>query len=237
MLQLKIGIIGDRNPEFPPHLKTEEALDNAAHVLQVNLDVRWLPTLSLERDFEATLEGFDALWCAPGSPYQSLEGALNAIQFARERDRIFIGTCGGFQHVVLEYARHVLGFEDAAHAEYDPYASRLFISPLSCSLVGQTLRIHIQEKSRSFEIYQQRDIEETYYCNFGLNPDYQSNLDRGGLRVVGVDDRQEARILELSDRQFFIATLFVPQLTSSPTQPHPLILAYLKAAAVYQSQK
>ncbi len=82
--------------------------------------------------------GFQGLLVAPGSPYESMEGALAAIRVARSRGVPLLGTCGGFQHVVLEFARHMLGVADADHAEYEPYASStLFITPLSCSLAGQ----------------------------------------------------------------------------------------------------
>jgi CTP synthase (UTP-ammonia lyase) len=129
---------------------------------------------------------------------------------------------------VLEYARNVLGFEDAQHAEYDPYASDLFITELSCSLAGQKMAVQLSADSRAAQLYGRTEISERYYCNFGLNPKHQQLLDDGGLRVVGVDG--EARVLELPDRRFFVATLFVPQLSSSPESPHPLITAYLRAA-------
>lgn len=76
---------------------------------------------------EQVLAGFDALWIAPGSPYQSMRGALEAITFARIHDLPLLGTCGGFQHVIIGFARNVAGIPDAAHAEYDPTASRLLI--------------------------------------------------------------------------------------------------------------
>jgi CTP synthase (UTP-ammonia lyase) len=69
-----------------------------------------------------------------------------------------------------------------------------------------------------------------YYCQFDLNPRYQATLHDGGLRVAGVDDQQETRIVELPDHPFFVATLFVPPLSSTPEQSHPLLLAYLQAA-------
>ena len=76
-----------------------------------------------------------------------------------------------------------------------------------------------------------RFIMDLYFCNFGLNPEYQEMLDKGGLRVVGMDQNNEARILELPDHPFFVATLFVPQLNSSQADPHPLLVAFLKAMA------
>lgn len=160
-------------------------------------------------------------------------GALAAIRIARERRIPLLGTCGGFQHVVIEYARTVLGFVDAQHAEYDPYASNLFVTPLSCSLVGQTMPIQIKGGSRTAGFYGSLKADERYYCNFGLNPEHQQLLDDNGLKVVAWDKDKEARILEIPDHPFFVATLFVPQARSSPGNPHPLVCAYLEAAAAH----
>lgn len=228
--QVRIGIIGDYNPTFHPHQATNAAISHAAHQLHVSAQVEWLPTPQLVHDTGTKLRIFDALWCAPGSPYQSMDGALQGIRFAREEGWPFIGTCGGFQHVIIEYARHVLGFTDAAHAESDPDASTLFVSKLACSLLGKTMRVHIDPASRAYTMYRRTVVEEQYYCQFGLNPQYQATIHDGGLRVVGIDDDQEARIVELPEHPFFMGTLFVPPLTSTPEQPHPLILAYLQAA-------
>ena len=227
---VRIGIIGDYNPDFRPHQATDAAIHHAANYLGLTAAVEWLPTPLLAHAPDAQLRRFDALWCAPGSPYQSMAGALQSIRFAREQRWPFIGTCGGFQHVVLEYARNVLGFTEAAHAESDPDASTLFISMLECSLVGKTMHVHLDPSSRVFRMYQRAVVQEQYYCQFGLNPAYQATIHDGGLRVVGVDDDREARIVELPDHPFFVGTLFVPPLTSTPEQPHPLIIAYLEAA-------
>jgi CTP synthase (UTP-ammonia lyase) len=228
---ISVGVIGEFNPEFPPHVATDAALEHAGAALGVEVNVRWLSTRALEDLPAAELAAHDALWCAPGSPYCSIDGALRAIRLARESDWPFIGTCGGFQHVVIEFARNVLGFEDAQHAEYDPYASELFISALSCSLVGQAMSVGLEPGSRAASFYGQSEVSEQYYCNFGLNPEHQERVHDGGLRVVGTDQDGEARVVELPDRRFYLATLFVPQLSSQPESPHPLIVAYLRAAA------
>ena len=162
---------------------------------------------------------------------------MTAIRLARENDWPFIGTCGGFQHVVIEYARNVLGFADAQHAEYDPYASNLFVSQLNCSLVGQKMHVYIESDSKVHSSYETKETEEQYYCNFGLNPEHQSRLHEGGLRVIGIDQDGEARILELPTHNFYVATLFVPQLSSSKQQPHPLVVAYLKATQAFNARK
>jgi CTP synthase (UTP-ammonia lyase) len=90
---LDIGIVGDWNPQARSHLATNQALLHAGQALAAAVHITWLPTESLHwAGTEAALARFDALWCAPGSPYRSMEGALRAIQFARERGKPFIGT-------------------------------------------------------------------------------------------------------------------------------------------------
>jgi CTP synthase (UTP-ammonia lyase) len=132
--------------------------------------------------------------------------------------------------MIIEYARNVLGFEDAQHAEYDPYGSRLFVSELACSLVGRTMPVSLDPGSGAAALYGTTRVQEQYYCNFGLNPEHQRTLDEGGLRVVGFDDDGEARVLELPEHPFYLATLFVPQTRSTPEQPHPLVTGFLQAA-------
>lgn len=221
--------MGDFDDTFGPHLATNDALEHAADQLGVELDIEWLATESLEDDLGAVYEA-DALWCAPGSPYRSLTGAVRGLRHGREERVPVLGTCGGCQHMIIEYARSVLGFEDAHHAEYNPYGSRLFVSELACSLAGRTMPVSLEPGSRVAELYAATRIEEQYYCNFGLNPEYQRTLDEGGLRVTGFDDDGEARVLELPKHPFYLATLFVPQTRSVPERPHPLVVGLLRAA-------
>ena len=123
--KLRIGIIGDYNPDNPTHIATHEGLNHAMGALpEHSFEVKWLPT-----DQPHPFSDYQGLLCSPGSPYRSLEGALIGIQCARERQIPFLGTCGGPQHLILEYARNVMGIREASHAESDPYASCLFITP------------------------------------------------------------------------------------------------------------
>jgi CTP synthase (UTP-ammonia lyase) len=90
---MKIGIIGDLSVDHSSRVATDAALNHAAAALSVSVDCSWLPTLMLEKEgVESALTAFDALWCGPGSPYASMEAALLAIRFARERDRPFVAT-------------------------------------------------------------------------------------------------------------------------------------------------
>jgi len=88
---IKTGVIGDFNPNYPSHLATNEAIIHAGDVLGISVDTKWVPTKALEIQ-PATLAQFDAILCSPGSPYQSMEGALQAIRYAREHDYPFVGT-------------------------------------------------------------------------------------------------------------------------------------------------
>lgn len=227
---VRIGIIGDFDPNRPSHQATNDALAHCAESLGIGLELQWLPTEPMAGGVEESISRFDGLLCAPGSPYRSMEGALNAIRFARENGRPFIGTCGGFQHAVIEYARNVLGLKDANHVEYDPGSPNLFITPLSCSLAGQTRRIFLDKKSKSYAFYNAAESVERFSCSFGLNPAFRSQLEASGLKVAGTDEAGDVRLLELSQNDYFIITLFQPQLSSTAGRPHKLILAFLTHA-------
>lgn len=231
--QARIGVVGDFQPNYEPHEAIGPAVEHtlAADPACPAVELEWLATTDAERISERRLSTYGGWWIAPGSPYRSMEGALRIIRYAREHDVPLLGTCGGFQHVVLEYARNILGFADAAHAEYDPYASELFITALSCSLAGQTMTVTLGKNTTAAKLYRANTTTEKYYCNFGLNLHYLPALVRSGLVVSGVDHDGEPRILELPRLRYFVATLFVPQTSSTPEAPHPLISGLARAAA------
>jgi CTP synthase (UTP-ammonia lyase) len=227
---VRIGVVGDYDPTNPTHTATATSLEHAAGAAGLLVDVAWIGTETVGgKQGQTALNEVEGLVIAPGSPYRNIDGALTAIEHARRNAIPLLGTCAGFQHVVLEYARNVLGFEDAQHAEYDPYASTLFIAPLSCSLVGQTMTVTVNANTEASKAYGQASVTERYYCNFGLNPAYLDKIVDGGLTVSGTDQDGEPRILELPSHPFFVATLFVPQTSSTPERPHPLLSALLQA--------
>jgi len=222
----RIGIIGDFDPRNPTHGCTNDAILHAAELLGVVIEPVWLPT-----DEPAHYGTFQGLLGSPGSPYKSFDGALTAIRYARENRIPFLGTCGGLQHLMIEYARNVMGLTEAAHAESDPYASCLFVTALSCSLVGKTMDVTLEPESRAAAAYRANRSTEDYYCNFGLNPKYREQMEQAGLTVSGTDENGEVRVVELASHPFFIGTLFVPQARSRPGVPHPLVLALCQAVA------
>jgi CTP synthase (UTP-ammonia lyase) len=226
-----IGIVGDRNPGNPTHLATEGAL---GHVPEP-VGFEWVPTEQIPEAPEARLARYAGLLISPGSPYRSMDGALAAIRYARERDVPLLGTCGGFQHIVVEFVRNVLGFTEADHAETNPSAPRLAITPLACSLAGQHHPVNFVAGSLAAGLYGTEAAVEPFFCTFGLNPDYRPMLEARGLVVSGLGDDGLVRILELRDHPFFVGTLYVPQARSQPAAPHPLLVAFVAAAARHAS--
>jgi CTP synthase (UTP-ammonia lyase) len=115
----------------------------------------------------------------------------------------------------------------------------MFISLLVCSLAGQKQRIRLTPGSKAYQIYggKEAEVEEQFYCNYGLNPQYRDEIEKGELSVTGVGPDGEARVIEIPRHRFFLGTLFVPQLSSSFDNPHPLIVAYLKAASAFRAER
>ena len=142
--------------------------------------VRWVATDDLERKgADELLAGADAVWCAPGSPYRSLDGALEGIRFAREQGVPFLGTCAGFQHAVIEVARNLAGIAEADHEEYGREGGDLVIHELLCSLAGQRLDVRIVDDELA-AIYGAAQVEERYYCTLRAQPGLRAPARGGG---------------------------------------------------------
>jgi CTP synthase (UTP-ammonia lyase) len=112
---------------------------------------------------------------------------MTAIRFAREQGYPFLGTCGGFQHALIEYARSVLGLTDAEHAETNPDAKDPFIAPLACALVNVTGDIFLHTGSRIALAYGVVRATEAYHCSYGLSPRGRAMLESGGMNITTVD--------------------------------------------------
>jgi len=230
-MTIQIGLIGDYSPKVTAHIAIPQALAIAANDTGIKVEVTWLPTESLAQDLEQ-LSTFNGLWCVPASPYASMDGALSAIRFAREGNRPFLGTCGGFQHALIEYARNVLGYAEAEHAETNPDAAMPLIAPLSCSLVEANGTIKFKEDSLIRNIYGKDEAVEQYHCNYGVNVRYQKLLETGEMKITGVAVEGEPRVVELAGHPFFVATLFQPERSALSGIVHPLIRSYLQAASL-----
>src|SRR5215467_13129861 len=120
---VQIALVGDFNAGTTAHRAIPLALGRAGAEAGVDVRFTWHHTAQLGFDPERVLAGSAGIWCVPGSPYADTAAALAAVRFARLQPRAFLGTCGGFQHALLEYAQGVLGMVSPAHAELDPNAS------------------------------------------------------------------------------------------------------------------
>jgi CTP synthase (UTP-ammonia lyase) len=130
-----------------------------------------------------------------------------------------------------------MGLEEADHEETSPGAANLVISRLTCSLVGQKQTIKILPGTIARQAYGKEETVEEFRCNYGLNPLYREKIGAGGLKISGIDSAGEVRMVELPDHAFFLATLFLPQHSSSRDRPHPLIIAFLQAAMKRMEKK
>ena len=224
---IKIGLIGDRDDSVVAHQAIPRALALAGQELDSIPDVQWLSTDSLESGL--SLIDYHGLWCVPASPYVSMQGALSGIQFARENKRPFLGTCGGFQHAVIEYARSVLGWQDADHAETSAQASLLLMTPLQCPLVEVAESVSFVEGSQLFSAYQCDQSSEGYHCSFGLNHEFEEQLLQGELQVAARGQGGSIRALELESHPFFVTTLFQPERAALKDRTPPIVKAFLQA--------
>jgi CTP synthase (UTP-ammonia lyase) len=229
---VRIALVGDYNAQVTAHQAIPLALGLAAEAEQVTIDFAWLPTPQAH-DLK-TLAGFDGIWCVPASPYQDTEGALNAIRYAREQGVPFLGTCGGFQHAVIEYARNHLGWLDAEHAETSPGAERAVITALTCALVEAADVIELVPGSRIAEAYGVLSTTQTYRCRYGLNEAFSEALLSGPLRVAGRDQAGDVRVIELEGHPFFVATLFQPERAALTGVVPPVVAAFVRAVSLVQ---
>ena len=223
---LNIAIIGDFSSEYEPHIATNNALEHALKKSASDINYEWIASNDITHNTLASYQGF---LIAPGSPYKNMDNVLNVIKHARENNIPLLGTCGGFQHMIIDLAHNMLSFFDAAHGEYSPDSAHLFISRLACSLNGRELTITLVPTSQLARIYGTTTTNEHYCCNFGVNPAYAEIIKAGRLKIVGADAEGEIRAIEHPSHPFFIGTLFVPQLHSTAAKPHPLLVAFLEA--------
>jgi CTP synthase (UTP-ammonia lyase) len=227
----KLIVLGEHNPAWETHRFTTASIEHSRRALNVTLEVEWHSTEVLASRMFEDASGF---WIATGTPYKSLNNALEVIRYARTRNVPCLATCQGFQHLMIEYAQAFLGIAQPAHEEYSPDAENPFISQLSCSLKGQELNINLKDGTLASRIYNATQTTERYYCSYGISPEFASRITDGAIRISGVDANGEIRIVEYPGHPFMIGTLFVPQARSREATPHPLITAFIRALAVAQ---
>jgi CTP synthase (UTP-ammonia lyase) len=223
MPKLRVALVGDYNANVVAHKAIEKCF-----TLVSGFEAVWISTETISAGNEYAFNSFSGIWCVPASPYRNMAGALCAIQYARTQSVPFLGTCGGFQHALVEYARNVLGLANADHAETNPNAALPVVSRLTCSLVEQTKRIVVCGDGFK-QIYGSNAGSEGFCCSFGLNPQSEELFKHQPLEIVARSEEGEARAFALRGHPFFVGTLFQPERRALTNSQHPVVMAFFAA--------
>lgn len=224
----RIAILGDFNPVYQTHHRLNDSVKHISKLFSEDLQFDWIGTdiFDAQKVFGNLYSG---LWIAPGSPYKDMHNVLNAIKYVRENNIPTLGNCGGFQHMIIEFARNVCGIKNADHEETNPGATDLIISKLSCSLVGMEEEITIIDtNSILYNTIKKTKLVGKYFCSYGMNEKYVSELEDKGLSFTAKSADNQFRALEIKSHRFFIGTLFQPALTSTINEPDPVIVEFTR---------
>ncbi len=235
--EIEVALIGDYNPSVTAHIAIPKALEINSKKNNCKTKYKWIDTIRIKNNIKTLLSKVSGVWCVPASPYKNTEGALDAIRFVRENKIPFLGTCGGYQHAILEFARNVLGYKNADNTEVNPKAEMPLIAAMKCSLIEETGDIIINKNSKLFKFYKTEKIKEKYHCSYGFNPKYISLFENSDLKIVGFDLENDPRIIELRSHLFFIGTAFQPERSALNNDTHPIVDGFIKAAIEFKKSK
>ena len=227
---IKICLLGDFSDQVLAHQAILRSLQIAQDKYHFPIHFEWVQTKDIQNNIESQFKNYAAVWCVPASPYENTEGVLDVIHFVRTHNIAFLGTCGGYQHALIEYAQNVLGIENAEHAELTPNASNPIIMPLSCSLIEKSERVNILKDTMLSHLYLQNSFDEPYHCSFGFNLDYFSLFQSDTFKFSAKNLEGEVRAFELSDHPFFIGTAFQPERLAFDDDLHPIVKKFITVA-------
>lgn len=193
------------------------------------------------------LKNLDGLLVAPGFGHRGIEGKITAIQYARENHLPFFGICLGMQMAVVEYARHVMNWQDAHSTEMNPETSHPVIGLMEeqkkITAKGGTMRLgaytcELQPGSRAAKIYGSTLISERHRHRYEFNSKYQADFENAGLVTSGRNPESTlVEMIELTDHPFFVGCQFHPELKSTVERPAPLFVHFIAAAKQYAESK
>jgi CTP synthase len=245
---VEIAVVGKYTELPDAYISVIEALRHAALHHRVDVKIRWIGSEHLERVapglVEAELRGVAGLVVPGGFGYRGIEGKIRAIRWAREHGVPFLGLCLGLQCAVIEFARHVLGTEDANSTEFNVFTEHPVIDlmPDQADVAdkGGTMRLglypaRLEEGSLVRAAYGTELAYERHRHRFEVNNAYRDRLAAGGMRFSGVSpDGRLVEYIELRDHPWFVGTQAHPELKSRPNRPHPLFRDFVAAAAERQ---
>ena len=184
---------------------------------------------------------------APGFGNRGIEGKICAIHYARTQNVPFLGICLGMQCAVIEFARNVLGMQDAHSTEFDNRTHFPVIDMMEeqkkISGLGGTMRLGsfscaLTHGTKAHEIYQTDLIKERHRHRFEFNNKYMPAFEKAGMVMAGMNPKEElVEIIELQSHPWFLGVQFHPEYKSTVANPHPLFIGFVKAAKLFYHQK
>ncbi|HEY0759940.1 MAG TPA: CTP synthase [Acidisarcina sp.] len=244
--EVSIGIVGKYVEYEDSYKSLKEALTHGALAENLRLRITWIEAEGLEashpgdKAYEEQLAGFDGILVPGGFGKRGIEGMLNAIRYARERQVPYFGICLGMQTACIEFARNVCGLPDANSSEFDPATKHRIIYKLreltGVEEMGGTMRLGawdcvLQPDSLAYSAYERKEISERHRHRYEFNREYEPVLTGAGLRISGTTpDSTYVEIVELSGHPFFLGCQFHPEFKSKPLEPHPLFHSFIRAS-------
>ena len=246
--KVKIAIVGKYVALHDAYLSVVEALKHGGIANKAEVEIVWVDSEELNVENVATVfEGIHGIIVPGGFGSRGTEGKILAIQYARTKNVPFLGICLGMQLAIVEYARNVMGFKDAASIELDPDTTNPVIALMpdqnGVSDIGGTLRLGaypciLKEGSLAKQLYGTQEISERHRHRYEVNNDYREALTEAGLTLSGISpDGKIIEMIEISKHPYFIATQAHPEFKSRPDQAHPLFKGLVEAAIKYDFTK
>ncbi len=238
--KVKIALIGKYIELQDAYKSILESFIHAGAYNNCKVEVVNIQSEFLDDDNVATkLADIDACLVAPGFGSRGVEGKFSAIKYVRENGIPFLGICLGMQCAVVEYARNVIGYKDAASTEMDVKTEHPVISLMedqNLEQLGGTMRLgaydcELESGSLAHKIYGENKMSERHRHRWEFNNDYKDEFNKAGMKTTGMNPETGlVEIIELPDHPFFIACQFHPEYKSTVENPHPLFLSLVKAA-------
>ena len=246
--RVTIGLVGKYVQLHDAYLSVAEALRHAGYALGAEVDIRWIDSETItESDAEAVLGALDGIIVPGGFGDRGIEGMIQAAQYARENDVPYFGICLGMQIMVMEFARHVLGYADANSSEFTPEGHHNVIDLMADQQgnipKGGTMRLGkypctVLPGTKMAECYGQSEIWERHRHRYEFNNDYRQEMQDAGLVISGTSpDGRLVETVELPGRDFHLGAQFHPEFKSRPNRAHPLFKGFIAAALKFKKGK
>jgi CTP synthase len=242
--RVRIGICGKYVMLKDAYKSIIEAFIHAGVHSDARVELVWVSSEDIKKGgAEKFLHDVDGLLIPGGFGERGVEGKIEAIRFARERQVPFLGICLGMHCAVIEYARNVCGLADAHSYEFyrdlKHSVIHLMADQEGVTELGGTMRLGaypciLAEGTRSLEAYGTREISERHRHRYEFNNTYRDMLTDNGLILAGTSpDSRLVEIVEIPNHPWFVGVQFHPELKSHPLAPHPLFRDFIKAAVVF----